>query len=118
MIRPENSTRLRPLPRLSSLSPTTLAFLNAKLTAEENLHCEVPTLVSQLRTECQNLDQNLSDLSRQFSRLLTDYTSHSDQIGAIFSDIKSKLSDLQSSALSPASSPGVVSEFQFMYSFV
>ncbi|CAI9112212.1 OLC1v1012627C1 [Oldenlandia corymbosa var. corymbosa] len=106
MNRSENSSRLRPLPPLSSVSPATLAFLNAKIAAEEDLHTVAPTLLSELRTECQNLDQNLLDLGRQFSQLLADYTFHSNQISGIFTDIKSKLSDLQSTTLPPPSSDG------------
>ncbi|KAL3528357.1 hypothetical protein ACH5RR_007679 [Cinchona calisaya] len=104
MARPENTSRILPLPPVSSLSPTTVAFLNAKFTAAEDLHQLSPVLMSELRNDCYNLDRSLSDLSHQFNQLLADYSSHSNQIASNFSNIKSKLSDIHSSTLPAASS--------------
>ncbi|XP_027123888.1 RINT1-like protein MAG2 isoform X1 [Coffea arabica] len=104
MTRTEHPTRILPLPPISSLSRTTLACLNAKLTADEDLHHLAPVLVSELRTECDSLDRSLSDLSHHFNQLLADYSSHSNQIGSNFEAIRCKLSDLRSSTVSSASS--------------
>lgn len=104
MSRSENSVRRLPL--VSSISPEAISFLNAKLSTKEDLHDEVPILLSELRSQSQALDQSFSDLKVQLQQLLADYSSVSHQIEPLFHDINSNLSDLRTSTLSPTS-PGV-----------
>lgn len=96
----------RPLPPVSSISSEAISFLNAKLSTEEDLYDEAPTLVSSLRTQSQTLDQSLIDLNSQLKQLLADYASVSNRIGPLFSDINSKISELRTSTLSPTSPEG------------
>ncbi|XP_075112064.1 RINT1-like protein MAG2 [Nicotiana tabacum] len=94
---------IRTLPPPSSLSPSVVSFLNAKLNTREDLD-QAPGLVSELRSQCHALDQSLSDLNTQLRNYLINYASHSDRTGALLRDINSKLGDLQSASCSAASS--------------
>ncbi|XP_019248734.1 PREDICTED: RINT1-like protein MAG2 [Nicotiana attenuata] len=94
---------IRTLPPPSSLSPSVVSFLNAKLNTREDLD-QAPSLVSELRNQCHALDQSLSDLNTQLRNYLINYASHSDRTGALLRDINSNLGDLLSASCSAASS--------------
>ncbi|KAL2462939.1 RINT1-like protein MAG2 [Forsythia ovata] len=92
----------RSLPPHSSLSANTIFFLNSKLSSEQDLD-GAPTLLSELRTECDYLDQSLSDLNNRIESHLTRHSSQSGRVGLIFSNIHAQLQGLQqSSAHSPS----------------
>ncbi|GMN45660.1 hypothetical protein TIFTF001_014847 [Ficus carica] len=91
-----------PLPPATSFSPSVLSFLNDNLNSGEALS-QAPNLVSDLQAQCGELDQNLIDLNRSLAVILVAYASFSDQIHALFADIKGQLIGLGSSTSSRGS---------------
>ncbi|CAH2041017.1 unnamed protein product [Thlaspi arvense] len=57
------------LPSIASLSPAVLTFLDGKLDSVDGLG-RASNLVSQLQTRCNDLDQNLTDLSQRLGASL------------------------------------------------
>ncbi|MCE0480611.1 hypothetical protein HAX54_037630 [Datura stramonium] len=96
---------IRTLPPPSSLSVSVVSFLNTKLNAKEDLE-QAPALLSELRTQCHILDQNLSDLNTQLRNYLINHAAHSDRTGALLHDIDAKLGDLQLASSSSSSDGG------------
>ncbi|GLU12346.1 hypothetical protein SLE2022_290310 [Rubroshorea leprosula] len=95
---------LQALPPLSSLSLSAVSFLNAKLRTGEDL-ARAPSLVSELQTQCKDLDASLVDLNRSLESRLAAYASFSDRIDGLFGDVITKLTDLRSSDLKSSVSP-------------
>lgn len=93
------------LPPPTSLPPSVISFLNAKLSTREDLE-QVPDLVSELRNQCNALDQCLFDLNKQLENYLIDYASDSERINGLLGDINAKVKDLQSSSHTATSSSG------------
>lgn len=93
------------LPPPTSLPPSVISFLNAKLSTREDLE-QVPHLVSELGNQCNALDQCLFDLNKQLENYLIDYASDSERINGLLGDINAKVKDLQSSSHTAASSSG------------
>ncbi|XP_031105741.1 RINT1-like protein MAG2 [Ipomoea triloba] len=91
------------LPPPTSLPPSVISFLNAKLSTREDLE-QVPHLVSELGNQCNALDQCLFDLNKQLENYLIDYASDSERINGLLGDINAKVKDLQSSSHTAASS--------------
>ncbi|OMP05965.1 RINT-1 / TIP-1 family protein [Corchorus olitorius] len=83
------------LPPFSTLSNTASSALNAKLATDQDLTC-APSLVSELLTQCDDLDRALIHLNRTLESSLASYASLSDSIGDLFGDLSSKLTDLES----------------------
>lgn len=92
---------IQALPRLSNLSSSTVSFLNAKLDL-----AQAPNLVSELQTQCKDLDLSLVDLNSRLESRLAAYSSFSDPIDGLFFEVSSKLTDLRSSICSPDSASG------------
>nr|GMD07711.1 RINT1-like protein MAG2 [Ipomoea batatas]GME05457.1 RINT1-like protein MAG2 [Ipomoea batatas] len=91
------------LPPPTSLPPSVISFLNAKVSTREDLE-QVPHLVSELGNQCNALDQCLFDLNKQLENYLIDYASDSERINGLLGDINAKVKDLQSSSHTAASS--------------
>uniref|UniRef100_A0A5B7BIY7 Putative RINT1-like protein MAG2 n=1 Tax=Davidia involucrata TaxID=16924 RepID=A0A5B7BIY7_DAVIN len=91
-----DSSIIETLPPISSLSTSLLNFLNHKLHRKDDLQ-QASSLVSELQTQCRDLDQSLTDLNWRLETSLVAYASFSDRIGELFGDINAKLSDLRSS---------------------
>lgn len=89
-----NSIQTLPLP--SSLSSAVLSFLDDKLKAEQDL-VRASTLVSELGTQCSDLDLALIDLNRRLESILASYVSFSDRIDCLFVNINGGLANLSSS---------------------
>ncbi|OMO87225.1 RINT-1 / TIP-1 family protein [Corchorus capsularis] len=83
------------LPPFSTLSSSASSALNAKLATDQDLTC-APSLVSELLTQCDDLDRALIHLNRTLESSLVSYASFSDSIGDLFGDLSSKLTDLGS----------------------
>ncbi|XP_047325581.1 RINT1-like protein MAG2 [Impatiens glandulifera] len=83
------------LPDACSLSTSALTFLDNNFNSADDLQVAL-SLESELQTKCQELDQSLLDLNRRLEASLLAYASYSDEIGARFTDINSKLGDLRS----------------------
>ncbi|MCD7455445.1 hypothetical protein HAX54_028132 [Datura stramonium] len=94
---------IRTLPPPSSLSVSVVSF-NTKLNAKEDLE-QAPALLSELRTQCHILDQNLSDLNTQLRNYLINHA-YPDRTGALLHDIDAKLGDLQLASSSSSSDGG------------
>lgn len=90
------------LPRIASLSPSVMSFLNSTFHPTHDLLnlCDSNRLVSELETQCSQLSQHLSDLMQRLDASLLSYASFSDRIGASFNESHSQLEDLKS-RLSP-----------------
>ncbi|XAR50071.1 hypothetical protein NMG60_11004297 [Bertholletia excelsa] len=84
------------LPSIASLSPAVLTFLDGKLDSVDGLG-RASNLVSQLQTRCNDLDQNLTDLSQRLGASLVAYASYSDRISGCFGDITTQLNHIRSS---------------------
>ncbi|PON57331.1 RINT/TIP-like [Parasponia andersonii] len=91
------------LPPASNLSPSVLSFLNDNLHTAETLS-RAPSLVSELQSQCGDLDQTLVDLNRSLGATLVAYASLSDQIHSLLSEINGQLIGLGSSTRSQGSS--------------
>ncbi|KAF4375901.1 hypothetical protein F8388_004991 [Cannabis sativa] len=83
------------LPPPSNLSSYIVSFLNDNLHTRETLTL-APNLVSQLQSNCSDLDQSIIDLNRSLGATLVAYASFSDQIHGLLSDINGQLIDLGS----------------------
>lgn len=90
------------LPAASDLSPSVLSFLDDKFRTKENL-TEASSLVSELQTQCSDLDRTLTDLKWRLGASLVAYASFSERVHGIFSDISAKLLELVSSSSSHSS---------------
>ncbi|KAF5734701.1 hypothetical protein HS088_TW15G00193 [Tripterygium wilfordii] len=86
---------IQTLPPLSSLSSSLLSFLNEKLNADEDL-AQAPNRVSELQTQCRDLEQTLINLRSSLESRLLSYASFSDRIGGLFGDVNARLIDLSS----------------------
>ena len=87
---------IEPLPLVSSLSPSVLSFLDSELHSADDLQ-QAPKLVSELQSDCHILEQSLTDLNQRLGTCLLAYSTYSDQVGVLFSDINAKISSFQSS---------------------
>ncbi|KAM6569716.1 hypothetical protein CsatB_017701 [Cannabis sativa] len=83
------------LPPPSNLSSYIVSFLNDNLHTRETLTL-APNLLSQLQSNCSDLDQSIIDLNRSLGATLVAYASFSDQIHGLLSDINGQLIDLGS----------------------
>ncbi|KDP31230.1 hypothetical protein JCGZ_11606 [Jatropha curcas] len=83
------------LPPSSSLSSSVVSFLNDRLHTQRDL-TTVPRLVSELQSQCLNLDQTLLSLNSRLESSLLAYSSFSDRIHGVFTDASSKLTELAS----------------------
>ncbi|XP_054807498.1 RINT1-like protein MAG2 [Prosopis cineraria] len=104
------SVQILPLP--SDLSPSALTFLNAKFHTKGSV-AEAPSLVSELQTQCCDLDQALVELNRRLGAGIVAYSSFSGQIHDLFSDINAKLTAFTSSCSSTVISDGPSGEKNF-----
>lgn len=93
------------LPPTTSLSPSVLTFLDDNLHSRDELD-RASGLVSELQTRCADLDRSLVDLNHRLESSLFAYASYSDQVGGLFGDVNSKLSDLRSSTRISGSQSG------------
>lgn len=99
------------LPQPSDLSPSVVSFLDDNLHTVEALS-RAPILVSELQSQCGDLDQTLIGLNRSLGATLVAYASFSDQIHALLSDVNGQLIGLESSTRSQGSTePGNVVKF-------
>nr|XP_034894217.1 RINT1-like protein MAG2 isoform X2 [Populus alba] len=97
------------LPPVSSLSSSTLSFLNS----EQDLS-RARSYIDELQSQCFDLDRTLIDLNSRLHSTLLSYASFSDGIHLLFDDATSKLTDLRSftcppplsSSLSPSDGQG------------
>ncbi|OMO57073.1 hypothetical protein COLO4_35507 [Corchorus olitorius] len=87
---------LQSLPPFSTLPNSASSAVNSKVATEQTLAC-APSLVSGLLTQCDDLDRALIHLNRTLESSLVSYASFSDNIGDLFGDLSSKLTDLGSS---------------------
>ena len=106
-----------PLPPAASFPPSILSFLNDNLNSGEALS-QAPNLVSDLQAQCGELDQNLIDLNRSLAAILVAYASFSDQIHALFADIKGQLIGLGSSTSSRGSTSAGSVFFRCIYMYI
>lgn len=88
------------LPPLSSLSPSLLSLVDDNLPTQNHLQL-APALVSDLHTQCNTLDQTLTDLTQTLQTTLLAYASYSDQTADLIRSIHAKLNDLRLSTSSP-----------------
>ncbi|KAF7838442.1 RINT1-like protein MAG2 [Senna tora] len=100
------------LPPPSDLSPSALSFLNAKFHTKDTL-AEATTLVSELQTQCSDLDQALIQLNRRLGAGLVAYASFSGRIHDLFDDVNAKLNALTSTCSSSIISDGTGGEKNF-----
>ncbi|CAH9095831.1 unnamed protein product [Cuscuta epithymum] len=99
----ETGKMIRSLPPATSLSPSVISFLNAKLSTLKDLE-QAPHLLLELQNQCNDLDQNLLDLNKQLENYLFDYASHSAHINGLLDDINVKVKDLRCSSHTASSS--------------
>ncbi|KAG6635432.1 hypothetical protein I3843_11G041400 [Carya illinoinensis] len=90
------------LPPASDLSSSVLSFLDDKFGTKENLN-DAPRLVSELHTQCSDLDRTLTDLNRRLGASLVAYAAFSNRFDGFFNDINTKLIALRSSTRSHGS---------------
>ncbi|KAL5722712.1 hypothetical protein ACHQM5_006198 [Ranunculus cassubicifolius] len=83
------------LPNFSDLSPSLQTFLNSNLQSQTDL-LNSPQIVSQLQSQCEQLDQSLRHLNQNLEKTLLMYASHSERIEGLFDGIGVKLNDLNS----------------------
>lgn len=100
-------SKIQNFPLFSTLSSSVVSFLNERLHNQEDL-ATAPTLVSELQSQCLDLDQALLDLNSRLESSLLAYASFSDRIHGLFSDASSKLTDLGSLTRAPTSLSGPV----------
>ncbi|XP_028763431.1 RINT1-like protein MAG2 [Neltuma alba] len=96
----------------SDLSPSAFTFLNAKFHTKDNVD-EAPSLVSELQTQCSDLDQALVELNRRLGAGLVAYSSFSGQIHDLFNDVNAKLTVFTSSCSSSIIPDGPSGEKNF-----
>lgn len=90
------------LPPASDLSPSIVSFLNDKFRTNANLN-GAPALLSELQTQCGDLDRTLIDLNRSLGSSLLAYASFSDRVHGVLGDINAQLTGLGSSTRSRSS---------------
>ncbi|KAK4437085.1 RINT1-like protein MAG2 [Sesamum alatum] len=105
MARPTDDPVTRPLPPYTSLSSHALYFINSKLSSREDLD-GAPTVLSELQVQSDALDRTLSELNEELQSHLTRHASHSNRVGALFSNVHSQLDDLRRSSTHPSSDEG------------
>ncbi|XP_034673541.1 RINT1-like protein MAG2 [Vitis riparia] len=86
---------IQSLPSLSSLSASTVSFLNKEFHRKEDL-IRATHLVSELQKRCGDLDQNLIDLNRTLEATLLAYAFHSNGLHDLFRNINLQLTRLNS----------------------
>uniref|UniRef100_A0A2P2JQT1 RINT1-like protein MAG2 n=1 Tax=Rhizophora mucronata TaxID=61149 RepID=A0A2P2JQT1_RHIMU len=86
---------IQTLPPLSALSSSAVAFLDDKLRSQEDLST-APSLVSDLQSQCCELDRALVDLNVRLGSSLLAYASFSDRVHGLFSESTSNLTKLRS----------------------
>ncbi|XP_028788498.1 RINT1-like protein MAG2 isoform X1 [Neltuma alba] len=96
----------------SDLSPSAFTFLNAKFHTKDSVD-EAPSLVSELQTQCSDLDRALVELNRRLGAGLVAYSSFSGQIHDLFSDVNAKLTAFMSSCSSSIIADGPSGEKNF-----
>lgn len=106
---------IQSLPSLSSLSPSTVSFLNKEFHRKEDL-IHASRLVSELQKRCGDLDQNLTDLNRTLQTTLLSYARHSNGLHDLFSNINLQLNRLSSTTCF-SSGPPFFSTFMFWLPF-
>ena len=84
---------IQSLPSLSSLSPSTISFLNKQFHRKEDL-IHASRLVSELQNRCRDLDRNLIDLNRTLETTLLAYVFHSNGLHDLFRNINLQLNRL------------------------
>ncbi|XP_009369320.2 RINT1-like protein MAG2 [Pyrus x bretschneideri] len=90
------------LPPASDLPPSILSFLDDKFRTNENLS-GAPTLLSELQSQCDDLDRTLIDLNRRLGSSLLTYGSFSDRVHGLLGGINARLAGLGSSTRSRTS---------------
>ncbi|BFG32742.1 hypothetical protein CerSpe_190160 [Prunus speciosa] len=90
------------LPPASDLSPSIVSFLNEKFRTNDNLN-GAPTLLSELQTQCGDLDRTLIDLNRSLGSSHLAYASFSDRVHGVLGHINAQLTGLGSSTRSRSS---------------
>ena len=108
---------IQTLPPASDLSPSAISFLNDKLGTEDTF-AQASSWVSELQTQCFDLDQALIELNRRFGAGLVAYASFSGQIHGLFSDVSAKLDGLRSSTSSSSTIAGSISLSSDIFSFL
>ncbi|KAL9255759.1 RINT1-like protein [Drosera capensis] len=87
------------LPPISSISPSAIAFLNSHFRSDQALSLADSTrLVSDLDSQCDELNRSLADLCRRLKVALGSYDSFSDRVGVAFDGVDKKLRDLGSNS--------------------
>ncbi|KAM2610359.1 hypothetical protein COP2_040260 [Malus domestica] len=90
------------LPPASDLPPSIVSFLDDKFRTNENLS-GAPTLLSELQSQCGDLDRTLIDLNRRLGSSLLTYASFSDRVHGLLGGINAQLAGLGSSTRSRTS---------------
>ncbi|KAJ8753310.1 hypothetical protein K2173_019709 [Erythroxylum novogranatense] len=93
------------LPRLSTLSSSAISFLNENLNCQADLD-RAQSLVSELHSQCLDLDQALDHLKSNLGSRLVAYASFSHGIHRLVSDAQSKLTALDSFTRTTSPSDG------------
>jgi len=90
---------LQTLPPLSHLSPAALSFLNHRVHTQCAL-ADAPNFVSELKTQCAELDRALDELTRRLGAGLAAYASFSGEIHGLFGHVTDRLTALSSTVVS------------------
>ncbi|CAI0399404.1 unnamed protein product, partial [Linum tenue] len=83
------------LPSSTTLSSPAVAFLNDRLNDLQDLE-HAPSIVSELQSQCLDLENSLADLNSRLESSLLGYASFSDRIHGLITGTTSELSDLDS----------------------
>ncbi|CAN1779008.1 RINT1-like protein MAG2 [Linum perenne] len=96
------------LPPSAILSSSVVTFLNGRFNDQQDLE-QASAIVSELQSQCVDLDQSLTAINSRIQSSLLAYASFSDRIQSLVTDTTSKLTDLGSltSASSSFSDGGV-----------
>ncbi|ESW12550.1 hypothetical protein PHAVU_008G122500 [Phaseolus vulgaris] len=89
---------LQTLPPSSHLSPAALSFLDHRFRTECAL-ADAPSFVSELQTQCAELDRALDELTRRLGAGLAAYASFSGEIHGLFGHVTDRLTALSSTVV-------------------
>lgn len=88
------------LPSASSLSPSVISYLDTKLHTKQDQEAS-SSLLLELESECNGLDQKLSDLNSILESRLFSYASFSSHFVTLLTSVNDSFSDLRSSTELP-----------------
>ncbi|CAN1155968.1 RINT1-like protein MAG2 [Linum perenne] len=94
------------LPPSAILSSSVVTFLNGRFNDQQDLE-QASAIVSELQSQCVDLDQSLTAINSRIQSSLLAYASFSDRIHSLFTDTTSKLTDLGSLTSASSSFSGV-----------